>query len=137
MKTNIGADFLSLINKHFPKDNPLRKIFNRNSMKVSYRCAPNLSNIIAGNNAKIIKEANKIENEKTCSCSKDATCPLGGQCLATNIVYQATVNQVGGPSETYIGATNPTFKLRLGNHTKSFDHLKYSKESKLSIHIWV
>ena len=66
----------------------------------------------------------------------EATYPLDGECLATFLVYQATVTQVGGPTETYIGATAPTFKLRLGNHTKSFRHLHYSKDSKLSKHIW-
>ena len=29
VKTNVGATFLKLIDKHFPKDNPLSKIFNR------------------------------------------------------------------------------------------------------------
>ena len=33
---NIGKYFLGLINKHFKDDNPLRKIINKNNIKISY-----------------------------------------------------------------------------------------------------
>ena len=35
VRTNVGRNFLSLVDKHFPSSNPLHKIFNRNSVKVS------------------------------------------------------------------------------------------------------
>jgi hypothetical protein len=35
VRSNIAQDFLRLIGKHLPKVNPLQKIFNRNSIKVS------------------------------------------------------------------------------------------------------
>ena len=35
---NIGKIFIRLINRHFPKFHRLHKIFNRNTVKVSYRC---------------------------------------------------------------------------------------------------
>ena len=38
VETNVGKCFLSLIDKHFPKSNPLHKIFNRNTLKLSYSC---------------------------------------------------------------------------------------------------
>ena len=63
-------------------------------------------------------------------------CPLDGQCLETNLVYQATVSHPGGPDETYIGLCAPTFKKRLANHLKSFKYQKYEKETELSKHIW-
>ena len=50
VKTNIGARFLKLVDHHFPINNPLRKIFNRNTLKVSYKCTPNLANIISSHN---------------------------------------------------------------------------------------
>jgi hypothetical protein len=37
VETKIGAKFLKLISTYFPKDNPLHKIFNRNTVKISYR----------------------------------------------------------------------------------------------------
>ena len=136
VETNIGAKFLKLVDRHFPEDNPLKKIFNRNSIKFSYKCTPNLSNIISGHNTQILRQTEEEEGERKCNCPKGAECPLDGQCLETDIVYQATVTQVGGHVETYIGLTHPTFKSRLGNHTKSFRHERYQKETKLSIHIW-
>ena len=33
----IGRDFLNLISKHFPNNSPLAKIFNKNSIKVSFQ----------------------------------------------------------------------------------------------------
>ena len=41
VSTNIGHRFLTLVNKHFPKDHQLRKIFNRNTIKISYSCMNN------------------------------------------------------------------------------------------------
>ena len=34
--TTLGAEFLKLIDKAFPKSSPLNKIFNRNTLKISY-----------------------------------------------------------------------------------------------------
>ena len=38
---NVGYRFLTLVDKHFPKENKLRKIFNRNTIKISYSCMNN------------------------------------------------------------------------------------------------
>ena len=38
VNTNIGRELLSLIDKHFPLQHKLHKIFNRNTLKVSYSC---------------------------------------------------------------------------------------------------
>ena len=46
VKTNIGAKFLALINKCFPKDGPLGKAFNRSNLKLSYSTMPNMKQII-------------------------------------------------------------------------------------------
>ena len=46
VKTNVGRIFLKLIKKHFPKDNRLNEIFNKNTVKVSYSCIGNISSII-------------------------------------------------------------------------------------------
>ena len=44
VKTNIGHKFLQAIDDCFPKNNPLHKIFNRNTLKLSYSCMPNIRN---------------------------------------------------------------------------------------------
>jgi hypothetical protein len=36
VNTNIGREFLSLIDKHFPLQHKLHKIFNRDTLKISY-----------------------------------------------------------------------------------------------------
>ena len=43
--TNVAKLFLNLLNLHFPKSNKLHKIFNRNTVKVSYCCTENLLGI--------------------------------------------------------------------------------------------
>ena len=47
VETKIGKCFLKLIDQHFPKSNPLHKIFNRNNLKLSYSCMTNVKNIIS------------------------------------------------------------------------------------------
>ena len=46
VKTNVGKKFLNLLYNHFPSTNPLSKIFNRNSVKVSYSCIQNMRSVI-------------------------------------------------------------------------------------------
>ena len=135
VKTNIGEKFLKLIDKHFPPSNPLSKIVNRNSVKLSYRTTPNMAKIISANNSKILKQLENKPEKRTCSCPKNATCPLDGKCLTDNLIYQATVTH-DGRVNTYIGLTSSDFKTRLANHNKSFNHEKYKHETSLSTHIW-
>ena len=89
VSTNIGKYFLNLINKHFPINNKYRKIFNHNTLKISYSCMPNIKSIIMKHNKTVLQE--KKQQIKTCNCIKKESCPLNNQCLATNIVYEATV----------------------------------------------
>ena len=147
VSTRVGAKFLKLLDDCFPEDHPLHKIFNRNTVKVSYKTTPNMGQIVTGHNKHIIK-TNKQQNqpedvvERSCNCKtkKDPMgekCPLGNKCLHSAIVYQATVTEVvTKKTETYIGLTADPFKTRLANHTKSFKHEKYETDSDLSKHIW-
>ena len=109
--TNIGHRFLRILDKNFPKGHPLNKIFNRNSVKVSYRCTPNLSQTISAHNSKILNPKKENNNQKNCNCRKKENCPVGGQCLTKNVIYQATVNPTQDPDsvETYVGLTGNTF----------------------------
>ena len=38
VKTNVGKIFMKLIVKHFPKHHKYHKIFNKNTIKLSYSC---------------------------------------------------------------------------------------------------
>ena len=50
VSTNAAKTFLNLIEKHFPRSSKLHKIFNKNTVKVSYSCTQNMSQIIKGHN---------------------------------------------------------------------------------------
>ena len=69
VSTNVAKTFLQLVTKHFPRSHKLHKIFNRNTVKVSYSCMNNMSNIIKGHNKKssrnhMTKDQNAIAEKK-------------------------------------------------------------------------
>ena len=80
METNVGKCFLSLIDMHFPKSNPLHKIFNRNTLKLSYSCMGNIKTIISNHNKAVISKPTRTNNQtkKSCNCRKPNECPMDG-----------------------------------------------------------
>ena len=136
VSNNIGSYFLKLVNKHFPKNSKYRKIFNRNTLKISYSCMPNIKSAINNHNRRILQENN--DNERACNCIRKEACPLSNQCLTTNIVYEATITSIAQDNrpKTYIGISEGPFKKRFANHKKSFNHIKYEKETELSKEYW-
>ena len=138
--TNIGRTFLHLIRKHFPKTNELNKIFDKNKMKVGYSCFENLDRIIKKHNRKIINNSikNNHNNTHRCSCRNPQDCPLEGNCLSNNIVYQADISTIEDTSinKTYIGIASTTFKARYGNHVQSFSNYHKRNNTSLSTYYW-
>ena len=137
VKTNVGGQFIKLITKHFPAGHKLHKIFNKNTVKVSYSCMQNMNSIIKSHNDRTIKKAESTNEpaKKSCNCREKANCPLSGNCLTPAVVYKATVTH-GNQTRTYIGNTGGPFKERFRNHTKSFKHQKYENETELSKYVW-
>ena len=134
MKTNIGRRFLRIVDDCFPTGHPLRRIFNRSSLKLSYGCMPNVAAAISAHNKNILSK--KQSDERLCNCRVKDSCPLSNQCLLKGIVYQARVTTSGGASETYVGLTDSTFKARYSNHKQSFNKDKYRNQTELSKHVW-
>ena len=135
--TNVGRAFLRLISKHFPKSSTLAKIFNKNTVKVSYSCMPNMANIIRRSNNQKRAGSQNARVMKPCNSRQKDSCPLNGKCQAESIVYQATVqDSSSGSDKVYIGLSEPPFKLRYANHLTSFRHEKYSSGTELSKHVW-
>ena len=66
--------FLQLLGKHFPPSNSFHKIFNRNTIKVSYCCTQNLGSIIKSHNKKLISSNNRIILPR--HCRRKEECPL-------------------------------------------------------------
>ena len=89
-----------------------RKIFNRNTIKVSYFCMENVTG--------------------KCNCRKANECPLGTHCLESSLVYQAEVTtRDNGEIKHYVEMTANYFKERYRNHKKSFTNATYKNEKEL------
>lgn len=138
LETKVGKRFLALIDKHFPKDSKFHKIFNRNTVKVSYSCTKNMKTIINNHNKKILNENNTNDTTKTCNCMKKNECPLNGNCLISNTIYEATISsdKPEYQPKVYFGLAETTFKKRFSNHKKSFKSEKYKNETELSKELW-
>ena len=68
VSTNVAKQFLEFLDKHFLPYNQLHKIFNRNTVKVSYSCTPNVGSIIKSHNKKMTNA--KSKQKKDCNCRK-------------------------------------------------------------------
>ena len=67
VKTNIGRIFLQLTDKHFLQHHKYRKLFNRNNIKISYSCMPNMASVIRNHNTSLLKDPTPTDM-KECSC---------------------------------------------------------------------
>ena len=138
VRTNVGKQFLNLIEKHFSVNNKHHKIFNKNNVKVSYGCCQNMDSIVKQHNSKILNESNRNnEQGHTCNCRVREQCPFDNNCLSSGVVYMANVSTDNDSlGKSYIGLTEGPFKLRFNQHTSSFKHGKHSNRTELSKHIW-
>ena len=137
--TNIGKYFLSLIDKHFPAHHKLSKVFNKNTLKISYSCTTNVGGHINLHNRKILHDPpQNLTNTKSCNCPRNAICPLDGNCLEKDILYQCSVssNLPSRKIKHYKGICSTTFKSRFGNHKMSFNNMRYKNETELSKEVW-
>ena len=135
LKTNLGKEFFKLLDKNFPKESPLHRLFNRNNVKLSYSCMPNMSAIIAKHNMKILNEPDTQSNSKSCNCRDRKNCPLGEKCLTKSIIYKATV-KTNSDEKFYIGCSETEFKTRFNNHKQSFKSPNMANCTELSKYIW-
>ena len=136
VETNIGKNFLTLISKHFPAHHKYHKIFNKNTIKLSYSCTPDVKSAISRHNKKILSSSEAhAESARMCNCRQPANCPMVGCCLEKSIIYKATVKTTEG-DKFYIGATEQTFKKRFPKHKDSFEKKKFASATTLSKYIW-
>ena len=138
VQSNVGREFLRLIDTAFPPNNPLHKLFNRQTVKISYRCMPNMAQAISRHNAKVLKADQLIDQQPGCSCGDDpASCPVQGICKTKGVVYEACVKEtISGNKETYTGLTCRQFKTRFNEHNLDMNNPSGRIKSKLSSHIW-
>ena len=90
--TNIGKEFFSLLSKHFPPNNRYHKIFNKQNVKLSYSCMPNMGSIIAQHNKQVLDRLSSADTETPpCNCRNKRDCPLEGKCRTKCVIYKASV----------------------------------------------
>ena len=138
VKTNVGAKFLRIIMRCFPADHPLHKILNKNTIKVSYRCMPNLKSHIDKHNSQILNNDlnnNQVEAGCNCQVNRRAACPIPGRCTTPSVVYRATVRRHDNCAvDCYTGLTGDKFKTRFNKHQSDIRTGKRTA-SKLSSHV--
>ena len=135
VKSNIGKIFLNLIKRYFPKINKLHKIFNKNTVKISYSCMSNMSSILSSHNLNVNNSYKTQAYGYKCRIKESF--PLQNQCLIPKIIYWADVeNDINNESKFYFGLTKTPFKERFGNHTRDFKPKRYSISTERSKYIW-
>ena len=127
-----------MVDASFPPSNPLHKLFTRQTLKISYRCMPNMAQAVSGHNSKLLREDSQTEEQPGCNCrGGPLNCPVGGRCLTSNVVYEATVTEtISGTKETYTGVTGRPFKKRLYEYKTDMKKVKNRTKSCLSAHVW-
>ena len=58
-RTNVGAKFINIVKSEFTEDHVLHKIFNVNTIRLSYSCMPNMAQIVSMHNGKVFQEYKK------------------------------------------------------------------------------
>ena len=136
VSTNVAGLFLKLIDKHFPPQHRFRKIFNRNNLKVSYSCMPNVKKIVNGHNKKVLAEDNTAERNK-CNCPRNSTCPLNGACLSENTLYAGKLSSdlPNYNPRDYAGVSEGPWKQRWYVHRLSFNDRNYAN-CRLAKEVW-
>ena len=139
VKSNIGRDFLTLLDNAFPPSNPLHKLFTRHTVKLSYSCMPNMAQAVARHNLKILSEDRQQPDQTpACNCRNGpGSCPVEGKCRSDCVVYRATVTEtVSGKTETYTGMTGREFKDRWREHKHDIKKKAAKQPTRLSAHTW-
>ena len=135
LKTRFAREVLKLVDIHFHRRHRYRRIFNRNTIKVSYSCTKNMGSIVSAHNAKVLAPP-PPPSAKTCNCRSSETCPLNGQCLTPSVVYKATVTSPAKPVRYYLGLSEPPFKERFYKHNFTFRRPAERGATALSAYIW-
>ena len=136
VETNVGKIFLELLDLHFPPGHVLRSVMNRNCVKISYRCLPNMGSHISRHNSKILREEDKNQEKPppkcNCQISKKDQCPIPGACNQKGVIYQAKVTSQGGKNtQTYVGLAKD-FKARYSKHKTSLENPSPDNSTTLS-----
>ena len=77
VKTNVGREFLRLIDRAFPPNNPLHKLFTRQTVKVSYKCMPSMAQAVSQHNMSVLHDDQLAVQQPGCNCrGGPGSCPV-------------------------------------------------------------
>ena len=126
VKTNTGKVFLKLVRKHFHKRHRYKKIFNTNTIKLSYSysCTPNAKNLIKQHNSSIMTSVT-VETRIIALQTENVQCVSFMKLQCSQRI-----------KPTYFGSAEGDFKSRYNNHTLSFCSKEYKHCTELSKLIW-
>ena len=141
VKSNIGKQFPKLVRQHFSKSHKLNKIFNKNTLKVSYSCIKNMSSILTNHNKRILAEN---EKQYECNCRNKDEHPLENKYLTPRVIHespyyhylQTIFISLNTSRKFYIGLCDTPFKERYNNHKHDFRTKCYEKSTEFSKYIW-
>ena len=92
------------------------KIFNRNTVKVSYSCIQSMSKIYKGHNSKVtFTPCNQLT---LCNCRVKGEYLTDGKCETVDVVYHCRVTSPK-PQKIYFGLAEKKWKQRYYNHKNS------------------
>ena len=120
VETPVGKEFNKILDECFDKSSKWHRHFNRHTIKLSYSCTKNVAHHIASHNTKMIR-GGKAKGKAGCNCNDKASCPIPGDCMSQNVVYQALIDSEVGYFN-YFGMTSMSFKDRFTNHKYDFNH---------------
>ena len=117
IKTNESMVFLKLLEKYFPTRHITHKIFNKNTVKISYNWMKNIHN-------------KNVLNPRTMSFvynwRNKESCPLSEDWLTPQLMHRATVtNDVNEDTKRYIGHADTFVKKRQSNYKRDFKYQEY------------
>ena len=133
VKSNIGRIFSRLLSKHFPRNHIMHKIFNRNTVKISYSYLRKISSIISSLNRNILS---RKQQSFGCNCRVKNECPFNGECQTSSVIYKADVVNDSNDEKFYFRLADTTFKERYRNHIRDFKYEKYENSTELAKYIW-
>ena len=121
------------------------KLFNRNTIKLSYSCVRNMKAIIDSHNREILNP--KPLTKEPCDCPSWKVCyfdRIDGGCNAKQVIYQYDVetdidvawNGLCGKVKTYYGQTERALKKRLSEHRHAIENEDSQNATALSRYIW-
>ena len=67
LKPTSARNFLNLLDNHFPSSNTLKKLFNRNSVKVSYSCMQKMKRFINKHSSRVLHKSKSNTEVTACN----------------------------------------------------------------------